>query len=165
MASWCTLAIRRRMRMTPNGGTRRSWPGGGDGRLNARLARDTGVQLAVRIGIHTGLVVVGEMGGGSRQEQLALGETPTWPPASRGSPRLIRSRSVPPLSVSYEDTLRVRTWGHTCSRAWLRRWCIVSWGKCGAESPGGGGGQRLHALVPRVRSGAAARALGAEPGR
>src|SRR5262249_3633221 len=46
------------------------------GELNARLARHTGVRLAVRIGIHTGLVVVGEMGGGSRQEQLALGETP-----------------------------------------------------------------------------------------
>jgi class 3 adenylate cyclase len=46
------------------------------GDLNARLAQQTGVRLAVRIGIHTGLVVVGEMGGGSRQEQLALGETP-----------------------------------------------------------------------------------------
>src|SRR5262245_4512239 len=46
------------------------------GELNARLARHRGVRLAVRIGIHTGLVVVGEMGGGSRQEQLALGETP-----------------------------------------------------------------------------------------
>ena len=34
------------------------------------------MQLAVRLGIHTGLVVVGEMGGGDRQEQLALGETP-----------------------------------------------------------------------------------------
>ena len=32
--------------------------------------------LAVRLGIHTGLVVVGEVGGGTRQEQLALGETP-----------------------------------------------------------------------------------------
>ncbi|MGE0684735.1 MAG: adenylate/guanylate cyclase domain-containing protein [Candidatus Binatia bacterium] len=32
--------------------------------------------LQVRIGIHTGLVVVGEMGGGDRREQLALGETP-----------------------------------------------------------------------------------------
>ena len=32
--------------------------------------------LQVRIGIHTGPVVVGEMGGGNRQEQLALGETP-----------------------------------------------------------------------------------------
>jgi class 3 adenylate cyclase len=44
--------------------------------LNTRLAQRTGVRLAVRIAIHTGLVVVGEMGGGSRQEQLALGETP-----------------------------------------------------------------------------------------
>src|SRR5712691_3101236 len=46
------------------------------GALNARLAQHYGVQLAVRIGIHTGVVVVGEMGGGSRQEQLAMGETP-----------------------------------------------------------------------------------------
>jgi TOMM system kinase/cyclase fusion protein len=46
------------------------------GVLNARLAQHKGVQLAVRIGIHTGLVVVGEIGSGSRQEQLALGETP-----------------------------------------------------------------------------------------
>ncbi len=34
------------------------------------------VQLAVRIGIHTGLVVVGEMGGRTRLEHLALGQTP-----------------------------------------------------------------------------------------
>jgi class 3 adenylate cyclase/predicted ATPase len=38
--------------------------------------RQRGVELAVRLGIHTGLVVVGDMGGGTRQEQLALGETP-----------------------------------------------------------------------------------------
>src|SRR5262249_46889599 len=31
---------------------------------------------AVRLGIHTGLVVVGVMGGGGRHEHLALGETP-----------------------------------------------------------------------------------------
>jgi class 3 adenylate cyclase len=46
------------------------------GQLNTRLAPEHNVQLAVRLGIHTGLVVVGEMGGGTRQEQLALGETP-----------------------------------------------------------------------------------------
>ena len=46
------------------------------GGLNTRLAQHPGIQLAVRIGIHTGLVVVGEMGGGNRQEQLALGDTP-----------------------------------------------------------------------------------------
>ena len=42
----------------------------------------TGLRLAVRVGIHTGLVVIGEMGGGGRQEQLALGETPTGRPAA-----------------------------------------------------------------------------------
>src|SRR5207249_4013931 len=46
------------------------------GQLNTRLGEERGVQLAVRVGIHTGLVVVGEVGGGTRQEQLALGETP-----------------------------------------------------------------------------------------
>ena len=46
------------------------------GTLNERLERDHRVKLAVRVGIHTGLVVVGEMGREGRQEQLALGETP-----------------------------------------------------------------------------------------
>src|SRR5439155_71023 len=46
------------------------------GQLNTRLEQEQGVHLAVRLGVHTGLVVVGEVGGGSRQEQLALGETP-----------------------------------------------------------------------------------------
>ncbi len=44
--------------------------------LNKELKREKALQLAIRLGIHTGLVVVGAMGGGSRQEQLALGETP-----------------------------------------------------------------------------------------
>ena len=44
--------------------------------LNTRLEKDYGIQLAVRIGIHTGPVVVGEMGSGGRRENLALGETP-----------------------------------------------------------------------------------------
>jgi class 3 adenylate cyclase len=43
--------------------------------LNPRLEQDKGVQLAVRLGIHTGPVVVGEMGGGGRHEHLATGET------------------------------------------------------------------------------------------
>jgi class 3 adenylate cyclase/predicted ATPase len=46
------------------------------GQLNTHLEREREVQLAVRLGIHTGLVVVGPMGDGTRQEQLALGETP-----------------------------------------------------------------------------------------
>jgi predicted ATPase/class 3 adenylate cyclase len=44
--------------------------------LNARLEREKEVRLAVRVGIHTGLVVVGEIGAAGRREQLALGETP-----------------------------------------------------------------------------------------
>ena len=44
--------------------------------LNDRLERDKGVRLAVRIGIHTGMVVVGEMGSGDRLEHLAMGEAP-----------------------------------------------------------------------------------------
>src|SRR6266704_6798312 len=46
------------------------------GPFNTHLEREREVQLAVRLGIHTGLVVVGPMGDGTRQEQLALGETP-----------------------------------------------------------------------------------------
>ena len=46
------------------------------GQLNTRLGHERGVQLAVRLGIHTGQVVVGEIGSGARHEQLALGETP-----------------------------------------------------------------------------------------
>ena len=35
-----------------------------------------GGPLSVRVGLHTGLVVVGDVGSGSTQEQLALGDTP-----------------------------------------------------------------------------------------
>jgi class 3 adenylate cyclase/predicted ATPase len=44
--------------------------------LNTSLEPAKGIALAVRLGIHTGLVVIGEMGGAGRQEQLALGEVP-----------------------------------------------------------------------------------------
>jgi class 3 adenylate cyclase/predicted ATPase len=46
------------------------------GQLNAQLRQNSGVRLAVRVGIHTGLVVVGEMGGVGRRESLALGDAP-----------------------------------------------------------------------------------------
>lgn len=44
--------------------------------LSQRKGRDLGSRLAVRLGIHTGLVVVGEMGEGAGRQQLALGEAP-----------------------------------------------------------------------------------------
>src|SRR5262249_40609640 len=48
----------------------------GLGLVDAVGRLDCGTPLAVRVGIHTGMVVVGDMGGGSRRETLALGETP-----------------------------------------------------------------------------------------
>jgi predicted ATPase/class 3 adenylate cyclase len=45
-------------------------------RLSERLEKERGTALAVRIGIHTGVVVIGEVGSGRRREALALGETP-----------------------------------------------------------------------------------------
>ncbi len=44
--------------------------------LNVLLQREQGVRLALRLGIHTGVVVLGEMGGGEQHGHLALGDTP-----------------------------------------------------------------------------------------
>jgi class 3 adenylate cyclase/tetratricopeptide (TPR) repeat protein len=41
-----------------------------------QLAPRYGVRVQVRLGLHTGLAVIGAMGGGDRYEQLAMGETP-----------------------------------------------------------------------------------------
>ena len=46
------------------------------GPLNTCLEQDYGIRLRVRIGIHTGRVVIGEIGSSLRQEHLAVGETP-----------------------------------------------------------------------------------------
>jgi len=44
--------------------------------LNRLLGRSGTSRLAVRIGIHTGLAVVGEVGAGAKRENLAVGQTP-----------------------------------------------------------------------------------------
>ena len=69
------------------------------GNLNTRLKREKGIDLALRLGIHTGLVVVGAMGGGGRQEQLALGETPNVAARIQGlaAPDLWLAQSLTPL--------------------------------------------------------------------
>ena len=64
---------------------------GGHGRAQCPPgASEQGVRLAVRMGIHTGLVVVGEMGGGGGRNSWRWAKPPMWPPASKGWPRLIR---------------------------------------------------------------------------
>ena len=72
--------------------------------LKTRLKRDKGITLAIRLGIHTGLVVVGQMGGQGRQEQLALGETPNI--ASR-----IQGLAAPDTVVISDATYRLVTNG------------------------------------------------------
>src|SRR5262249_27584096 len=68
--------------------------------LNHRLEQRQGLHLAIRVGIHTGLVVVGAMGGGGRQEQLALGETPNM--AAR-----LQGLAAPETVVLSASTLRL----------------------------------------------------------
>src|SRR5262249_19444158 len=43
---------------------------------DTHLAPRYGVRVQVRLGLHTGLAVIGAMGGGDRHEQLAMGDTP-----------------------------------------------------------------------------------------
>ena len=43
---------------------------------DTRIAPQYAVRVQVRIGLHTGMAVIGEMGGGDRHEQLAMGDTP-----------------------------------------------------------------------------------------
>jgi hypothetical protein len=45
--------------------------------LSSALVQDCGIGLAIRVGLHTGLVVVGAEAGGAPYGQLAVGATPT----------------------------------------------------------------------------------------
>jgi class 3 adenylate cyclase/predicted ATPase len=64
--------------------------------LSAELSRP----LGVRIGVHTGAVVIGEMGRGDRRQQLALGDTPNI--AAR-----IQSLAAPGALVISQSTQRL----------------------------------------------------------
>ena len=64
------------------------------GDLHQRLLQAKGLQLAIRLGIHTGLVVVGDMGGGGRHEQLAWAKCPILLPVFKDWLRPIRCWSV-----------------------------------------------------------------------
>jgi class 3 adenylate cyclase/predicted ATPase len=68
--------------------------------LHTHLQQAKGIQLAIRLGIHTGLVVVGEMGSSGRHEQLALGEVPNL--AAR-----LQGLAAPNTLVISDATLRL----------------------------------------------------------
>ena len=63
--------------------------------LNTRLEHEWGVRLTVRVGMHTGLVVVGEMGSGAGTSDLPWAKRPTLPPSSKGWQHLRPWSSVP----------------------------------------------------------------------
>ena len=44
--------------------------------LNAQLEQDKRIRLSMRVGIHTGLTVISDVGLGQKHEMLALGEVP-----------------------------------------------------------------------------------------
>ena len=77
--SWATAcssisAFRAPMKTTPNGRSGRPWTSRRPSRSSKRRARQA---LKVRIGIATGIVVVGDLvGQGSAQEQAVIGDTP-----------------------------------------------------------------------------------------
>jgi class 3 adenylate cyclase len=51
--------------------------------LNTRLAQAHGVRLSIRVGLHTGLTVIGDIGAGQTHEVLALGKARTSRPGSK----------------------------------------------------------------------------------
>ncbi len=68
-------------------------------RLSQRLDLPD-IELAVRVGIHTGEVVIGEVGGGARREHLALGDAPNI--AAR-----LQTKATPNTVVISEETRRL----------------------------------------------------------
>ncbi len=68
--------------------------------LRVRIQREWRLPVAVRLGIRTGLVVGGEIGGDGRYEQLALGDTPNI--AAR-----IQARAAPGTVVIGDSTHRL----------------------------------------------------------
>src|SRR5882724_9092190 len=67
---------------------------------NTRLAQEHGVRLSIRVGIHTGITVIGDIGAGQKHELLALGEAPNI--AAR-----IQSIAAPDTVAISADTSRL----------------------------------------------------------
>src|SRR5882724_2500805 len=68
--------------------------------LNTRLGQEHGIRLSIRVGMHTGLTVIGDIGAGQKHELLALGEAPNI--AAR-----IQSLAAPDTVAISADTARL----------------------------------------------------------
>lgn len=82
--------------------------------LRRRVGVRTPVPLEVRVGIHTGPVVVGEIGDGARREQLAMGTTPNL--AAR-----LQGLAEPGSLVISETTGRLVSPGFVCRELGARQ--------------------------------------------
>ena len=89
--------------------------------LNARLEPQYSVRVAVRLGLHTGVAVVGSVGSGARQEQLAMGDTPNIAARLQG---LAAPNTVVLSAAAHCSTVRSpwRMWGCISSKAWRSPW-------------------------------------------
>jgi class 3 adenylate cyclase/predicted ATPase len=77
------------------------------GELHAQLLSERGIGLAVRVGLHTGVVVVGTLGGGEPHERWALGEASTFAAQMQGL-------AAPDTVVISEATQRLIQGYFTC---------------------------------------------------
>src|SRR5262249_1390655 len=68
--------------------------------LHHPLEQEHGVRLRIRVGLHTGLTVIGDIGAGQKHELLALGEAPYI--ATR-----IQSLAAPDMVAISADTSRL----------------------------------------------------------
>ena len=113
-ACWPISAIRRRTSMTPSAPCRPGWRWSRRCRsFDARPA-----PLQVRIGIATGLVVVGDLiGSGEAQERGIVGETPNLAARLQGARRTGHGRHRREHPPASRRSVRLATSGRTISRA------------------------------------------------
>jgi class 3 adenylate cyclase len=112
----------------------------GVAQLNPQLVEKHGIGLALRIGIHTGRVIVGEMGGGERREMLALGDTANIAARLPGEaePDTLVGRAWKSGSTSTRWYARA---GSPAASAWRgrrvsRRWSAVTRSSCSSTTAG-----------------------------
>ena len=92
-------------------------------RVSARVERERGVRLHLRVGINTGPVIVGTVGNNLRMDYKAVGHTVNLAARMEQTavPGPSSSRNIP-INWSL-DISTAMTWAWSALRAWLRR-CV-----------------------------------------